>query len=320
MLKSPLFRRANAANAPPWLFCMAVLSYNDHMPRLPWAPFATSVCTLVFLAAACSTVPYTNRTQLMLMSESSDLQLGAAAYQEVLKKAPINHDPELNAPVQRVGRRIAAVANKPDYQWEFTVIDDPKQANAFCLPGGKVAVYTGIFPIAHDEAGLATVIGHEVAHALARHGAERVSQMELLQIGAVGVAAATSGTSPGLQQAILQAYGVGSAVGVALPFSRKQESEADHIGLLLMAQAGYDPEAAVGLWQRMEAAERGSHPPQWLSTHPSPETRVQDLQSWMAEAKQYYKPTGAAVALLPPIPGAPRPASHDVGENEPKYR
>lgn len=274
------------------------------------------------LIGSCTTVPYTNRSQLMLMSESEDMKLGAAAYQEVLTKSPIDHDAQITAPVQRVGQRIAAVADKPDYQWEFTVIDDPKQANAFCLPGGKVAVYTGIYPIARDEAGLAAVIGHEVAHALARHGAERMSQNTLLQVGAAGVAVAAgaSGTSGATQQAIMQAYGLGSTVGVALPFGRSQESEADHIGLILMAKAGYDPDAAIGLWQRMEAAERGRNPPEWLSTHPAPATRVQDLQKWVAEAKQYYKPGLVTVAMLPPIPGAPTASAQDVGENEQKYR
>jgi predicted Zn-dependent protease len=266
---------------------------------------ATSLIPLL-LAAGCATVPYTNRSQLMLVSESDDLALGATAYGEVLKKSKIESDPQITEVVQRVGKRIAAVADKPGYQWEFSVIDDPKTANAFCLPGGKVAVYTGIFPMAHDENGLATVIGHEVAHALARHGAERMSQDTLLQVGAVGVAVAAgaSGAGAGTQQAMMAAYGLGSQVGVALPFSRSQESEADHIGLILMAKAGYDPEASIALWQRMEAAEQGAAPPQWLSTHPANATRQQDLKGWMAEAERYYTPTGEPAALLPQVPGA----------------
>jgi predicted Zn-dependent protease len=261
---------------------------------------------LAALTATCTTVPYTNRTQLMLMSEAEDMRLGAAAYQQVLNEERIERDPHITGPVTRVGQRIAAVAGKPEYQWEFTVIDDPKQANAFCLPGGKVAVYTGIFPIARDEAGLAAVIGHEVAHALARHGAERMSQNTALQVGAAGVAVAAgaSGVSGTTAQMIMQAYGLGSTIGIALPFNRAQESEADHIGLILMAKAGYNPEAAVGLWERMASAERGASPPQWLSTHPHPKTRIQDLRRWMAEAQRYYRPTGEAVAMLPPIPGA----------------
>jgi metalloendopeptidase OMA1, mitochondrial len=291
------------------------------MQRLGWR-LAARIAPLCVLGClhGCATVPYTNRSQLMLMSESDDLKLGAAAYGQVLKKSTVVHDPQVTEVVQRVGKRIAAVADKPEYQWEFTVIDDPKQANAFCLPGGKVAVYTGIFPIARDEAGLATVIGHEVAHALARHGAERMSQSTLLQAGAVAaaVAAGASGAGAGTQQAVMAAYGLGSQVGVALPFSRSQESEADHIGLILMAKAGYDPEAAVGLWQRMEADAQGKTPPEWLSTHPSPATRQDDLRGWMAEAMKYYQPSGQPVALLPKIPGAAA-ASGPVGENESKF-
>jgi len=258
---------------------------------------------LTVTLCGCTTVPYTNRSQVMLVSESEEMRLGATAYQQVLHKERIDTDPHVTEPVRRVGQRIAAAADQSDYQWEFTVIDDPKQANAFCLPGGKVAVYTGIFPIARDEAGLATVIGHEVAHALARHGAERMSQSELLQIGAVGVGVAASGASPGVQQAIMQAYGLGSTVGVALPFSRSQESEADHIGLILMAKAGYNPEAAIGLWERMQSAERGS-PPQWLSTHPASATRIDDIRRWLPEAERYFAPPGAPVSPLPPIAGA----------------
>src|SRR4030095_2636736 len=242
--------------------------------------FLAALLPLYFVFAhGCTTVPYTNRSQIMLMSESDDLQLGAAAYQEVLHKEKIVHDAAITAPVQRVGQRIAAAADKKDYQWEFSVIDDPKQANAFCLPGGKVAVYTGIFPIARDDAGLAAVIGHEVAHALARHGAERVSQSTIPQAGA----------SAGPQQSFMAAYGLGSQYGVALPFGRSQESEADHIGVILMAKAGYNPEAAIGLWERMQKASEGKSPPEWLSTHPSPSTRIADLQGWMPQALGYFK-------------------------------
>src|SRR6478736_5310009 len=155
----------------------------------------------------CTTVPYTNRSQFMMVSESEEMKLGATAFQQVVHKERVTHDTRLTEPVLRVGRRIAAAADKPEYQWEFAVIDDPKQANAFCLPGGKVAVYTGIFPIAKDESGLATVIGHEVAHALARHGAERMSTGMALQAAGAAVAIAAGGQSAGTQQAIMSAYG-----------------------------------------------------------------------------------------------------------------
>jgi predicted Zn-dependent protease len=254
------------------------------------------------LLGGCSTVPYTQRSRLMIMAESEDMALGADAYKQVLAKEKINRDPEINRIVRRVGERIARVANKPEYEWEFTVVDAPKTVNAFALPGGKVAVYTGLLPVARDEAGLAVVMGHEVAHAIARHGAERMSQGLLAQLGAAGVALATGGSSAATQQAVLQAYGLGVQVGVMLPFSRSMESEADHIGLLLMAEAGYDPEAAVGLWQRMAQLEgTAAKPPEWLSTHPNDGTRIEQLRQWMPEALQRYRPSGDPVNKLPGV-------------------
>jgi predicted Zn-dependent protease len=253
-------------------------------------------------AHGCTTVPYTNRSQIMLMSESDDLQLGAAAYQEVLHKEKIVHDPTISAPVQRVGQRIAAAADKKDYQWEFSVIDDPKQANAFCLPGGKVAVYTGIFPIAHDDAGLAAVIGPGRARLAARR---RTREPINASAGRRGSRLGGSGQrEPGNAAGDHGGVRLGSQFGVALPFGRSQESEADHIGVILMAQAGYNPEAAIGLWERMEKASEGRTPPEWLSTHPSPATRITDLRAWMPQALTYFKPPGQPVAMLPSIPGA----------------
>ena len=285
-----------------------------------WRSTVAALALTVMAVSGCSTVPYTNRSQFMVMSESDDLKLGAAAYQQVLKKERIVTDPRFTQPVQQVGKRIAAAADKPDYQWEFTVIDDPKQANAFCLPGGKVAVYTGIFPIARDDAGLAMVIGHEVAHALARHGAERMSTSMALQAAGMAVAVAAGGQSAATQQAIMSAYGLGAQVGVALPFSRSQESEADRIGLILMAKAGYDPEAAVGLWQRMEQNSNGKGPPEWLSTHPAEGTREQDIRGWIAEANQYFQPPPAPNAPLPSVSGSDGGSDGGAGADEPKFR
>ena len=302
---------------------MACGAYNTHMDAHGWRGAAAALALTLTAASGCSTVPYTNRSQFMVMSESDDLKLGAAAYQQVLKQEKISHDPRFTEPVQEVGRRIAAAAEKPEYEWEFTVIDDPKQANAFCLPGGKVAVYTGIFPIAKDEAGLATVIGHEVAHALARHGAERVSTGMALQAAGAAVAIAAGGQSAATQQAIMSAYGLGAQVGVALPFSRSQESEADRIGLILMAKAGYNPDAAIGLWQRMEQSSGGKGPPEWLSTHPAEATRQQAIRGWIAEAQQYFKPPPAPNAMLPVVSGATASSggyTRTAGANEPKLR
>lgn len=259
------------------------------------------LATIALVAAACATVPYTQRTQLILLSEPEEMALGADAYKEVLAKATVVRDPQVVALVTEIGERIARVANKPEYRWQFTVIDDPKQANAFALPGGKVAVYTGIFPVARDSAGLATVMGHEVAHAIARHGAERMSQGVVAQIAATGLAVGLGGQAPATQNAIMQAFGLGVQVGAILPFGRGQESEADHIGLILMAKAGYDPAAAVDLWRRFEAGGSGG-PPEFLSTHPSYGTRIQQIEQWLPEAESYYRAAPAA-----PVVSLPRP-------------
>ena len=244
----------------------------------------------LFLLAACATAPYTQRSQLMLVSPAEENQLGVQAFQQVLSKEKVLRDPVLQGVVDRIGWRIANAARRPDFQWQFVVIDNPKTANAFALPGGKVAVYTGMFPVARTEGGLAAVMAHEVAHVLARHGGERLSQGLLAQMGAVAVQAGMSGRNPGVVQGVMAAYGLGANGGVLLPYGRLQESEADRIGLILMAQAGYDPREAVQLWQRM-AQQEGGRPPEFLSTHPSPGTRIQDLQQWMPNALIYYRPT-----------------------------
>lgn len=252
-------------------------------------------------ATACVTVPYTQRSQLVLLSEPEEMALGADAYKEALAKAKVVRDPKIVALVNDVGQRIARVADKPEYQWQFTVVDDPKQANAFALPGGKVAVYTGIFPVARDTAGLATVIGHEVAHAIARHGAERMSQGVVAQIAGTGLAVGLGGQTPAARNAVMQAFGLGVQVGALMPFSRSQESEADQIGMILMAKAGYDPAAAAALWRRFEAAG-SSGPPEFLSTHPSYSTRIQQIEKWVPESRTYYRADAAAPVVMLPKP------------------
>jgi len=251
---------------------------------------------------SCSNAPYTGRRQVILVSEGQEISLGDDAYKHVLRDSVITHNPDAERIVRKVGKRIAAVANKPEYQWDFTVINDPETVNAFAVPGGKVAVYTGIFGPARDEAGLAVVLGHEVAHALARHPAERMSQGMLLQLGGVGLGMAL-GKNPAMANQVLQAYGILGGVGVELPFGRSQETEADHIGLILMAKAGYDPRVAVDLWQRMETVERKDgakgRPPEFLSTHPGYETRVQNIRSFLPEALSYYHPSNARLETLP---------------------
>jgi predicted Zn-dependent protease len=236
----------------------------------------------------CETVPYTGRHQLQLVSPDQEAQMGAQAYQDIVGKATPSTNPQTNAMVERVGSRIAAVTDLT-YQWEFRVIKDDKQANAFALPGGKVAVYTGILPITRDEAGLAAVLGHEIGHVLARHGGERLSQQMGVQT-ATQLLAGMASSNPATVQLVSAALGAGASVGVLLPFSRQQESEADHLGLILMAKAGYDPHAALELWQRMAEAAQGQRPPEFLSTHPSEATRIQQIQGWLPEADQYYRP------------------------------
>jgi predicted Zn-dependent protease len=229
----------------------------------------------------------------MLLDEGEETKLGLDSYQKIVGKAKVSTDPRLNEQVTRVGRRIAEATGRSDYQWEFKVLDDP-QANAFCLPGGKVAVYTGILPITRDEAGLAAVVGHEVAHAVARHGGERLSQeMAAQNISAVAAQALTSGSDPAWTQMVGAAFGI-LGTGALRPFSRAQESEADHLGLIYMAKAGYHPSAARDLWVRMGQATGGGQQQSWLtaylSTHPSSATRVAQIEGWMPEALTYYKP------------------------------
>jgi len=249
-----------------------------------------SLLPVAILIAACQTVPITGRSQLLLLSEPDEIRMGIQAYQEILRQSKVSTDPALNEMVRRVGQRIAAATGKTDYQWEFTVIES-RQANAFCLPGGKVAVYTGILPITRDEAGLAAVLGHEIAHAIARHGAERVSQELLVQVGLAGTMAALSNRDPATVKNVSALLGAGASVGLLLPWGRSQESEADRLGLVYMAKAGYDPRAARDLWIRMAQASKGrARPPEFLSTHPSEETRIKQIEGWLPEALTYYRP------------------------------
>jgi predicted Zn-dependent protease len=251
-----------------------------------------AVATLLLLALAapmgCETVPYTGRRQIQLVSPTEEAQMGAQSFEQIVGKATLSTDPQINAMVQRVGSRIAAVTDL-DVQWEFRVIQDDKQANAFALPGGKVAVYTGMLPITRDETGLAAVLAHEIAHVLARHGGERLSQQMGVQT-VTQVLAGMASSNPATVQLVSAALGAGASVGVLLPWGRAQESEADHLGLILMAKAGYDPRAARDLWQRMADASKGQRPPEFLSTHPSEATRIQRIEGWLPEALTYYRP------------------------------
>lgn len=261
----------------------------------------------------CETNPYTGRSQLLMTSVSQEMQMGAQAYSQVKNDPKVHQsqDPRETEPVRRVAAHIIEAAKQSKYaemahefQWEVTVIKDDKTMNAFALPGGKIAVYTGIFPVAKTEAGLAAVLGHEVTHALARHGAERMSQTELTNVTlqVLGTAAGTAGGNAMIGQGAMAALGAGAQVGVLLPFSRKHESEADYIGILLAAGAGYDPRESIHLWERMEQMSGGKEPSEFLSTHPGHETRIEQLKKWMPEAMAIYQ-TKAPVpaALLPAV-------------------
>lgn len=282
-----------------------------------WRLFSPGALVIVvgigmMVVSGCETNPYTGRSQLLMTSVSEEMQLGAQAYSQVKNDPKLrqSQDPREIEPVKRIAARIIEAAKRSKYaemaqqfQWEVTVIKDDKTANAFALPGGKMAVYTGIFPMAKTEAGLAAVMGHEVVHALARHGAERMSQGQLTNVGlqVVGTAAGATGGGGMLGQAAMAALGVGAQVGVLLPFSRKHESEADYIGILLAADAGYDPREAVALWERMGQMSGGA-PSEFLSTHPSHGTRITQLKKWMPEAMAIYQTRPPApVALLPPV-------------------
>jgi predicted Zn-dependent protease len=253
--------------------------------KLDWSLFLLCAALLGF---GCQAVEYTGRSQMNLVSEGDEKKLGGEAYEDILKKTPASKNQAWQAQLKRVGQRISAAAAKPDYQWEFNVLQG-KEVNAFCLPGGKVAFWEGMMPVAQDETGIAVVMGHEVAHALARHGAERMSQsMGAAVLGEI-LGAGVGLVSPGMTEAFSQAYGLGVNVAVILPWGRSQESEADHIGLILMAKAGYDPSAAIGFWERMSKVQQGGSPPEFLSTHPSGETRIAQIKEWLPEAMKYYK-------------------------------
>ncbi|AEV98972.1 peptidase M48 [Niastella koreensis] len=251
---------------------------------------------------SCAHNAITNRNQLSLYPESEIQSMAAQQYTQFLSENKVvststNKDAEM---VRRVGTRLVNAITQyytqkglakelEGYKWEYNLVDS-KEVNAWCMPGGKIVVYTGLLPISQNEAALAVVLGHEITHALAHHGNERMSQGALQQLGGVALQTALANKSAAAQNIFMSAYGVGSNVGVLLPFSRNQESEADHYGLIFTAMAGYNPQEAIPLWERMKAASGGNAPPQILSTHPSDDTRIAKLKELMPEAMTYYKP------------------------------
>ena len=247
----------------------------------------------VFLFAStaltgCETAPVTNRSQLILVPEQEAQQMGLQAYQQILEKSTVSNRDDYNRRVNTVGRRIATVSGKPELAWEFTVIKD-ETPNAFALPGGKVGVHTGLFKVAKNDDQLAAVMAHEVAHAIARQGAERISQQMLVKGGLQGVGMATGDGS------VVSLAAQAATLGIILPYSRAQEAEADHIGVIYMAKAGYDPRQAIELWRNMDAVG-GDRPPEFLSTHPSPGSRIDRLQALMPEAMAIYSNTNTRLS------------------------
>lgn len=240
---------------------------------------------------SCATVPETGRRTFLLISPAEENQLGLTEFQKMKKSTPVLNNAVTNNLVRSVGMRIAAVANLPGAQWEFVVFDDLKTVNAFCLPGGKVGVYTGILPLTKDEDGLATVIGHEVSHAVARHGGERISEGLLAQLGGTILSEALKSKPEQTRELTQLAYGLTTTVGVLLPHSRAQELEADHIGLLYMARAGYDPRQAIEFWKRMaqHSAQQGGGGISFLRTHPMDSDRIRQLETLLPKAMIEYE-------------------------------
>ena len=250
------------------------------------------------LLSSCSTVPITGRRQLDLIPDNQMLSMSFQQYDQFLKDNKESTNQQQINLIKKVGGRIAAAVQRyfdqqnlsqqlNGYNWEFHLIES-KEANAWCMPGGKVVVYTGILPITKTEAGLAVVLGHEIAHAVAKHGNERMSQGLLTQLGGVALSEALKNKPELTQNIFLSAFGIGTQVGVLLPYSRLQESEADHLGLIFMAMAGYDPHEALNFWQRMTVAMSGQAPPEFLSDHPSDQTRIENIKNELPEAMKYY--------------------------------
>lgn len=247
-------------------------------------------------ASGCRSAPYTGRKQLIFVPEQQEVTMGQSAFGDVLQKEAISQNTRFQQIVERVGMRIAGVSGRTDYQWETKVIASDTQ-NAFCLPGGKIVVYEGILPVCQNEAGLAVVMSHEVAHVLARHGGERMSQTAAVNGAQTLVGFVMRNQEQVNRDIVMRAYGFGSQYGLILPYSRKHELEADQIGLLLMAQAGYDPSEAPRFWTRFAAANQGAKPAEFMSTHPSDERRATELEKQLPQALQIFAGGAAPIGL-----------------------
>ncbi|MDQ3073244.1 MAG: M48 family metallopeptidase [Bacteroidota bacterium] len=262
--------------------------------------YSTLLFVVILALSGCSKVPITGRTQFTAIPESQLIGMSAQEYNNVLSQSQVVTGTADANTVKTVGSNISSAVGRvltqldlaelvEGYQWEYNLVKDDV-VNAWCMAGGKIVFYTGIMPVCKDANGVAVVMGHEVAHAVAKHGNERMSQLLAAQLGGVALDVALNNQPEQTRNLLLTAYGVGSQVGILLPYSRKQELEADKLGLVFMADAGYDPNSAVGFWERMEAMAGGGAPPEFLSTHPSHSTRIKQILNYMPEAMKYYKP------------------------------
>jgi len=258
-----------------------------------------ALCGLLLLLSGCSEVAITGRKQFNLVPDSLINSMSFQSYGQFLSQSKLSNNAQQTQMVKRAGSRIQKAVERyctennlleqlRGYEWEFNLVEDPN-INAWCMPGGKVVVYTGILPIAQSEAGLAVVMGHEIAHAFAKHGAERMSQLLVVEMGGMALSKALETRPAKTKELFMQSYGLGAQVGVLLRYSRVHENEADRLGLIFMAMAGYNPNEAVAFWQRMAAEKKGPQPPEFLSTHPADATRIRNLQSLIPEAMQYYR-------------------------------
>ncbi|MCS6822718.1 MAG: M48 family metallopeptidase [Cytophagaceae bacterium] len=256
--------------------------------------------SVLLLSLSCQQNAITGRKSLNLVPSSAIMSMSATNYRQFLSENKLSTNATQTQMVKNAGQRIKTAVETyykekglssklAGYNWEFNLVEDPT-VNAWCMPGGKVVFYTGIMPIAQDETGVAVIMGHEVAHAVAEHGNERMSQGLIQTMGGVALSVALANKPKETQELFLGAYGIGTTLGVILPFSRMHESEADHMGLIFMAMAGYDPREAPKFWERMKAKGGGGRTPEFLSTHPSDTRRIADLNKWMPEAMKYYKP------------------------------
>lgn len=271
----PIFRRFPGGQS---------ITSNRKFHILPVILFA--VIGIIYYFSHQQIVPVTGRKQLIQLSREQEASLGLQSYKQLLREENIITSGSELQMIKEVGKKIASVSDDPGFNWEFTLIDS-EQANAFCLPGGKVAVYSGILPIVKNQDGLAVVMAHEIAHAIARHGSERMAHQQMAKIGQMALGVAVGDMDYEKQRMIMGVFGAGAQYGILLPFSRKHESEADYIGLMYMSKACFNPEEAPKLWERMaQYSKRSQRPPEFMSTHPNDETRINQFIEWMPKAKQ----------------------------------